>query len=224
MGCPAENVSFSYDKPANVISVKWDFGDPASGTANTSTELNPAHAFTSEGTYRVQLIRFTACDSDTLGQEVLVKKFSVDLGNDTAVCSNTGFLLAPSTNSTLDYLWQDGSTSASLVANTSGLYWLQATDPVSGCSTRDSILLDIRAQPEFTLGPDQDVCETEIRLEITVPVPSYQWSTGSSEKSISISTSGLYWLQVNDGECFYRDSIEVSFIVLPFFETIRAVC
>jgi PKD repeat protein len=34
----------------------WNFGDPASGSANTSDQQNPVHSFTSPGTYSVCLI------------------------------------------------------------------------------------------------------------------------------------------------------------------------
>ncbi|MGY5355757.1 PKD domain-containing protein [Wenyingzhuangia sp. IMCC45467] len=42
----------------------WDFGDPTSGTDNTSTEENPSHTYSAEGEYTVSL---TA--SDKLGVE-----------------------------------------------------------------------------------------------------------------------------------------------------------
>jgi PKD repeat protein len=107
--CP-ERVSFDYDKPGNVMSLKWDFDDPSSGSANTSTDLHPVHEFTANGIYRVKLIRYLACNTDTLEEEVSVTKLSVDLGNDTSLCANTGYMLQPTAAGTLDYLWQDGST------------------------------------------------------------------------------------------------------------------
>lgn len=213
-GCPPEKVSFDYDKPDNVLSVKWDFDDPSSGSANTSTDVNPVHEFTSSGTYHVKLIRFLVCNTDTLEEEVTITKFSVDLGNDTSVCMNAGYLLQPAAANTFDYLWQDGSTGQTFLAERSGLYWLQITDPVGGCTARDSIILTIQAQPQFTLGPDQQVCQSEVRLETPVSGSSYLWNTGSNDSDILISTSGLYWLQINNGQCFYRDSIEVTFNAL----------
>ncbi|MCL6293898.1 T9SS type B sorting domain-containing protein [Jejuia spongiicola] len=38
-----------------VDSVVWDFGDPASGSNNNSTDLEPTHIFTSPGTYEVSV-------------------------------------------------------------------------------------------------------------------------------------------------------------------------
>jgi len=37
----------------NVAAITWDFGDPASGAANTSTEIEPLHVFSAPGTYTI---------------------------------------------------------------------------------------------------------------------------------------------------------------------------
>jgi len=38
----------------------WDFGDPASGIANTSTQVSPTHTFADDGTYAVSLTVYDA--------------------------------------------------------------------------------------------------------------------------------------------------------------------
>ncbi|XMO85152.1 T9SS type B sorting domain-containing protein [Algibacter sp. AS12] len=44
---------FSVQDKANVASVIWGFGDPASGASNTSTDLSPFHDFSADGTYNI---------------------------------------------------------------------------------------------------------------------------------------------------------------------------
>lgn len=44
---------FRIENSANVASVLWDFGDPASGTNNTSTSLTPFHNFTTDGIHTI---------------------------------------------------------------------------------------------------------------------------------------------------------------------------
>ncbi len=51
---------------------RWDFGDPASGTANKSTEQNPAHEFSKAGGYSVCLIASNQYASDTICKKVWV--------------------------------------------------------------------------------------------------------------------------------------------------------
>lgn len=51
--CEGLNKSFKMTSPRIIKNIVWDFGDPASGTNNTSTELNPSHIFSSPGEYTV---------------------------------------------------------------------------------------------------------------------------------------------------------------------------
>ncbi|QGK76115.1 T9SS type B sorting domain-containing protein [Flavobacterium sp. SLB02] len=47
---------FSVDDQSKVASIAWNFGDPASGTTNTSTDLSPFHDFSADGRYIVTAI------------------------------------------------------------------------------------------------------------------------------------------------------------------------
>ena len=51
-------------------SIKWSFGDPASGTLNISTLENPTHIYTTVGSYMVSSIVFNGTFSDTSLQTV----------------------------------------------------------------------------------------------------------------------------------------------------------
>jgi gliding motility-associated-like protein len=44
---------FSIEKKENIASIVWDFGDPTSGTENTSIDISPYHDFTMDGTYTI---------------------------------------------------------------------------------------------------------------------------------------------------------------------------
>lgn len=64
----------SYTSDANITSVIWDFGDPASGALNISTETSPSHTYTTPGDYDITYIIFTdnGC-SDTVVFEAAIK-------------------------------------------------------------------------------------------------------------------------------------------------------
>ena len=58
VGCPDSPVAFTDASNANggtITSWNWNFGDPGSGTANTSTDQNPVHTFMAAGTYTISL-------------------------------------------------------------------------------------------------------------------------------------------------------------------------
>jgi gliding motility-associated-like protein len=215
--CEGNILDFDYEKSSTDLSVKWDFGDSASGIQNTSTLASTQHHFSAEGIYAVKLIRVTACGSDTLVKNVNVGSGSnISLGADTTYCGISAYQLTPKTTGTNNiYLWQDGSTGPSFKASKDGLYWMQVTNAVNGCSNRDSIRLAFKPDPIFSLGPDQRKCVGDI-VDLSVNVPAiYNWSNGAVNNSVRISQSGIYWLDVTLDGCTKRDSITIAFDNYP---------
>ncbi len=70
--CLRNNLGFQITTNAGINSVRWDFGDPASGGANISTTFNPIHRFTRAGLFTVRAIVDFDCGQDTLMQIVQV--------------------------------------------------------------------------------------------------------------------------------------------------------
>jgi len=53
--CEGDATTFTMESTGDIASISWDFGDPDSGGANFSTELNPSHVYSTEGTYTVNI-------------------------------------------------------------------------------------------------------------------------------------------------------------------------
>ncbi|MFH0865003.1 MAG: M14 family zinc carboxypeptidase [Bacteroidota bacterium] len=69
----------------NGATYNWDFGD-----GNSSTDENPSHTYTANGTYDVQLIVINGCGSDTIIQQVNITNVGID-----AMESDPGFSVFP---------------------------------------------------------------------------------------------------------------------------------
>lgn len=54
--CDGFTVTFNENSSGNPTTFFWEFGDPASGTNNTSTLQNPTHTFTDTGVFNIKLI------------------------------------------------------------------------------------------------------------------------------------------------------------------------
>lgn len=58
---PVENVQVNFagtpsrTEAGQIVSYEWEFGDPGSGSANTSSEVDPTHIYAAAGTYDVRL-------------------------------------------------------------------------------------------------------------------------------------------------------------------------
>src|SRR5690606_16839813 len=110
----------------------------------------------------------------------------------------------------LSYLWDNNSTEKYRPVNDSGIYHVLFTDSL-GCSTLDSIQLQINPLPEFSLGPDTFYCNNFTRVLSAFPgAKEYVWNTSDTTETISVSDKGLFWAEVVDtNTCVYRDSIQI---------------
>jgi gliding motility-associated-like protein len=53
--CEGDLTAFTTEANADITGIHWDFGDPASGSANVSNLLNPSHQFSAAGVYTVNM-------------------------------------------------------------------------------------------------------------------------------------------------------------------------
>ena len=75
--------------------IEWNFGDPLSGTNNTSTIPHATHKFTDGGTYEVSVhVEYPSGRIEETSREVEVEYApEPDLGPDTSFCSTSGITL-----------------------------------------------------------------------------------------------------------------------------------
>ncbi len=159
----------------------------------------------SPGIYWVETISGQCSGRDSIEISFLSTPF-FDLGPDTSFCDielitlNAGIAEA--------YIWSDGATSPSINVSNSGIYWADASN--GPCLTRDSIQLEFNTTPLLELGNDTSFCQGENITLTSDFANTYLWSNGANTSTIDINTAGLYWLQLNNGTCFTRDSITIA--------------
>lgn len=68
----------------------------------------------------------------------------------------------------------------------------------------------------FNLGNDTTVCAGDtIFLEAPAGASNLQWQDGSNGTQYMVTNSGDYWLQISQGVCSARDTVNVTFIQGP---------
>ena len=135
----------------------------------------------------------------------------VNLGNDTTLCEDHTFLLdAENPGST--YQWQNNSTSQIFTVSNQGIYW--TTVNKNGCLASDTIIINYKLKPVFTLGRDTGICNgMTIILQPIIQNPqgvNYVWSNGSYTTSISITQEGVYSLTATNYCGSKSDNITVA--------------
>ncbi|MCW3083536.1 MAG: hypothetical protein JWP12_902 [Bacteroidetes bacterium] len=68
--CVGDAVNFCANGQLN--SASWNFGDPASGVNNTSTQNCPTHTFSANGTYTVTLVANGSCGTNTVTKTIVI--------------------------------------------------------------------------------------------------------------------------------------------------------
>jgi len=164
------------------------------------------------GAYSVIGITAEGCKSfDTLTVLNVYPLPVVSLNNDPTLCTGDQRTLNAG-NGFINYTWNTGSSSPSIIVNDIGVYSVTVTD-VHGCKGTDITKITLMfPQPKGFLGPDTSICSYgDIQLKTMTPFDQYLWSTGGIASSIIIKQPGLYWLQVKDDhDCVGKDTIIVN--------------
>ena len=116
------------------------------------------------------------------------------------------------------YTWSSGQSTRTFYTSTAGKYKITVKD-ANNCSGTDSVVVivdSLLAHPE--LGEDKAYCEgDEAVLSTPASYDHYNWSTGSDQTSIGVTSSGKYWLTVGSSSsvCTASDTVNVH-IASPY--------
>lgn len=148
---------------------------------------------------------------------------SFDLGNEIILCSNKSAEIDAGSGWD-SYLWSDNSTNQKIsitpAQNENTISYIHAKVSKRGCFTNDSIKINQKKYPVFSLGNDTSFCWQKFS-SFTLKGPSgyafYRWQNNNTDSIFQVSKpadSGLniYWLEITDSyQCRNRDSIRILF-------------
>lgn len=202
---------FELNVPTNII-YNWT---PALSTSNTLVDV-PTNYTTapSSKNYTLQIGNANGCISSIVNTTILVnpQPTAIIQSNETTICANNniGFYLdgSSSINAT-SYLWlADNSTAPTYLVKTGGNFVLQVTNS-QGCNDWDTISIT-QITPtapviNVTLLPG------EATLDAGAGYNSYLWSTSEVAQTIAVTTSGEYFVTVEDANgCLASDTVNVT--------------
>jgi gliding motility-associated-like protein len=134
---------------------------------------------------------------------------------DTTVCVSETIVLDAG-NDGSSYIWSNGETSRTItLIDASGTYEVIITSP-ENCTLTDEATVVFIPFPIVDLGPDTILCDTEVMiLNAANPGASITWSNGSNEQIAEFMVTHSAWVDVFNGHCTTRDSVEILFNPLP---------
>jgi PKD repeat protein len=134
--CVQSTISFTDLSQTNgggaIVSWQWNFGDPASGTNNTSSLQNPVHIFTIPGTYQVSLTvsNITGCYSIITMNIDVHQKPTAQFSFTTPALNQPVYftdLSLPGAGSLVTWNWDFGDGNSSFLQNPVHTYTLPGT-------------------------------------------------------------------------------------------------
>lgn len=128
----------------------------------------------------------------------------VNLGPDSAEC---GTIMLDAGNAGSTYVWSTTEATQTITATASGTYIVDVTS-IDGCTSSDTVVLTINAQPVVVLGTDDTLCAASVTLDAMNAGGSYLWNDFSTGQTNVVTSSGTYYVEVTmPGGCVASDTI-----------------
>ena len=221
--CLGDSTVFTDQSTGGATSWSWNFGDPGSGTANTSSLQNPKHLYTAAGTYAVKLIVSDGTTQDSITKNVVVSSYPVaNAGPDTSTCPGVGVQLNATGGGT--YLWSPaGTLSNAAIANPiaaplSGPVTYAVIVSNGACADTDSVVVSVLPAPLVAMFGEDTICVGDNDTLAASGGGTYSWFNGAPTAQTVVSPAvGNYYFSVtvSNGQCSTTDSFAVTVLPKP---------
>lgn len=222
-----------------VVSFLWNFGDPASGIANTSSLSAPKHLFSNQTNYTVKLVatNIAGC-KDSISKLVAVRAQVTASFTYNPACLNKPTLfqdnsIVPSPSNAHVRTWNFGTTTstgltATKIYSTTGVYSVTLTVAgTNGCTSKISKLVSVFFPPVASFSAAAFCSKDTITItNLSNPksgiLSSYHWEVNQSlfstvqTPTLSLTSAGTYSIKLvvaNSFQC--QDSITKPVTALP---------
>ncbi len=164
------------------------------------------------GQYSVTVTSPDGCvGSDTM-EATFNPSPAFSLGSNDTLCDGATIILDAGAGFA-SYAWNTGSSSQTLLVNSSGIYSVTIVDAVTGCSNFDEVEIVSSNIPPVDLGPDITYCDSGYAsIDAGPQYLSYTWSPPlSNGQVINVDVPGNYSVTVIDKfECISSDNLNVT--------------
>jgi len=183
-------------------------GCPAGVNLPSLSVQTPApYSYRVAGTYAVCLVVDTnLVDKTRRCYNIVVKSApSIVFGPDTFYCQGQPITLQAPDSPGVRNMWSTGADSNSIHISNPGTYTL--TSQYYGCTAQQTTNVTALASPTIQLPRDTVFCDSGVLRYTTTQPVTFLWNTGSIVDSTKVTSSQLYWLQLNQGGCTALDSV-----------------
>lgn len=196
-------------------SLLLDAGNPGATYLWNDNTTNQTKAITASGTYSV-MVTENGCSSTDAITVNFGSTPTINLGNDTTICSGSTIVLDAGNHSNSFYLWDNASSSQTRTVTTAGTYYVTVVSH-GICTSSDTIDINVENSPVVFLGNDTMICSnTNLVLNAGNPGSTYLWDNASNQQQRTVNAAGSYSVLVTTANgCIGGDTINVAIVPLP---------
>lgn len=214
----------------------WTFGDPASGSSNSSTLPNPSHVFTDTGVFKVTLVtnRNEVCSDTGI---TIVKVYPGFFAGFTSagICVNKPTSFIDTTKTKYGFVnswsWDFGvpssatdtshSQNPTFIYNATGTYNAQLIVTCSkGCIDTITTPITIIDKPPIDLAfRDTLICKGDVLQLQASGTGTFSWTPGptitntnSATPAVNPSNTTYYYVNLDASGCLNNDSVRVRVV------------
>ncbi|MCB0518088.1 MAG: PKD domain-containing protein, partial [Saprospiraceae bacterium] len=196
--CEGENTTLTATSGFNTYA--WTGG----GSGQTLTVNSP-------GTYGVTVTDADGCTAEN-SVTVTENPFTPPtISGPAQFCPGTTIELTAGSGPYTTYAWTGGGSGPTITVSSPGTYTVTVT-AANGCTGTASQTVTASPQPNPTITGNLIICNgNSTTLGVTPSFPTYAWSTGSTDPSITVNVVGPYSVTVTNAQgCTGTASVTVS--------------
>jgi uncharacterized protein YodC (DUF2158 family) len=205
--CEGGNVVLTTNAPSGRV---WQPGGQTSMSITVSQS----------GSYTVVRSNIFGCTSTSLPTVVTVVPLpetpTITPNGPIAICSGDSVTLTSS--STTGNTWSTGATTQSITVSNAGSYWVRWFDGTCNSDTSNIVVVSVNSRPAvptITENGSTEFCEGDSVVLMSSSPTGNVWSTGGTTQNIAATSTGDYWVFVDDGTCSSDTSLLAIVTVDP---------
>jgi PKD repeat protein len=205
---PAPTVNLGADTTLCGTSFTLDAGNAGSSYLWNTAAGTQQITVTQSGNYSVTVQDPSGCTGNDNIVVTLNMPPGYSLGNDTSSCSSNVVLDAG--GGYVSYAWSTGGTNQNETISSNDTVAVTVVD-ANGCVLTDTIEVTLSPAPSVNLGPNVTQCGGTVTLDAGNPGSLYFWSNSTSSQTTTVSTSGVYAVNVlTQAGCSGTDTVLVT--------------